>query len=37
MTVKNICYDKILPSDLRRAIPFRAIETGGRTRNFADW
>jgi len=32
MTVKNICYDKILPRDLRRAIPFRAIETGGRTR-----
>ena len=32
MTVKNICYDKILPRDLRRAIPFRTIETGGRTR-----
>lgn len=32
MTVKNICYDKILPRDFRRAIPFRAIEIGGRTR-----
>lgn len=32
MTIRNICYDKILPSELFRAIPFRNISTGGRTR-----
>ncbi len=31
-TIKKICYDRLLPSDLRRAIPFASIGTGGRTR-----
>ena len=32
-TDRKICFDRILPRDLRRAIPFRALPgPGGRTR-----
>jgi hypothetical protein len=30
--VRHVCFDRILPRDLRRAIPFRTVESGRRTR-----
>lgn len=33
--IKKICYDKILPRDLKRAIPFMAFGPGGRSRAIA--